>query len=640
MKLFKKAVAMLLVAVMILSFASCSKTEGGESSEGEMSAQANTTYTGTVSVLCNEFITITTDAKLRITATITADTVFSIENNGGMGDMPMGGDMPTGGNTPPDMPNGDMSGMPMDGNTPPDMPSGDIPTMPEGGMGGMPEGGMGGMPEGDMGSMPDMPSGGMSTEATIADISIGDTVTITTDDNGYAATIVLAASNGGQNPDNMGGATVDADSYSAAVKIETETETHDAVYTSSGKDENAVLVYGGVTAKLHGAEITRTSADSTGGDNSSFYGIGACALVINGELYIFDGTVNTDASGGTGVFAYGDGTAYVSNTVINTKQDTSGGIHVAGGGKLYAWDLTVETNGESSAAIRSDRGSGTMVVNGGTYTSNGVGSPAIYSAADITVNNAVLTATGSEAICIEGLNSIRLFDCSLSGNMKDLSQNDCTWNIILYQSMSGDSQIGNSTFEMVGGKLAAQNGGMFYTTNTESTFILSGVDITYADENDFFLKCTGNSNQRGWGTAGKNGADCSFTAIDQAMCGDIIWDSISKLDFYALNGSVLTGAVLQDETNAGNGGDGYCSMYIDSDSVWVVTGNSKVSSLHCAGTIKDGDGNAVSVVDADGNVFVSGTSEYTVTVDSYSPTADTSAASSADSWSRFEVEKP
>lgn len=64
--------------------------------------------------------------------------------------------------------------------------------------------------------------------------------------------------------------------------------------------------------------------------------------------------------------------------------------------------------------------------------------------------------------------------------MQDLSQNDCTWNVILYQSMSGDSEVGNSTFSMTGGSLTAKNGGMFYTTNTESTFYLSGVDMIYA----------------------------------------------------------------------------------------------------------------------------------------------------------------
>lgn len=89
-----------------------------------------------------------------------------------------------------------------------------------------------------------------------------------------------------------------------------------------------------------------------------------------------------------------------------------------------------------------------MVVDGGSYTSNGTGSPAIYSTADITVNNATLTANGSEAICIEGLNTIRLFDCDLTGNMPTNAQNDCDWNVILYQSMSGDSEQGNATFEM------------------------------------------------------------------------------------------------------------------------------------------------------------------------------------------------
>lgn len=91
-----------------------------------------------------------------------------------------------------------------------------------------------------------------------------------------------------------------------------------------------------------------------------------------------------------------------------------------------------------------------MVVDGGSYTSNGTGSPAVYSTADIAVNNADLTANGSEAVCIEGLNSLHLFDTDLTGNMSDDEQNDCTWNVILYQSMSGDSEVGNSTFEMDG----------------------------------------------------------------------------------------------------------------------------------------------------------------------------------------------
>lgn len=206
-----------------------------------------------------------------------------------------------------------------------------------------------------------------------------------------------------------------------------------------------------------------------------------------------------------------------------------------------------------------------MVVDGGTYTSNGTGSPAIYSTADIAVNEATLAANGSEAICIEGLNSIHLYDSDLTGNMSDDSRNDCTWNVILYQSMSGDSEVGNSTFEMDGGSLTAKNSGMFYTTNTESTITLDDVDITNAEDSEFFLKCTGNSNQRGWGSTGANGADCLFTAVDQTMEGNVIWDSISDLDFYMADESTLTGAVTQDDSNAGDGGDGYCNLYIGED---------------------------------------------------------------------------
>ena len=437
-----------------------------------------------------------------------------------------------------------------------------------------------------------------------------------------------------------GGQSQGVESYDAVNDYTEDTTVDGETLTSTGTDENVAHISEGAKVSVKNSTITRESSDSQGGDNSSFYGVGAAILATDGEAYVSNSTIDTDSKGAAGLFAYGDGTVYAANSTITTKQDTSGGIHAAGGGKLYAWDMTVETNGESSAAIRSDRGGGTMVVDGGTYTSNGVGSPAIYSTADISVNNATLTANGSEAICIEGLNSIHLFDSDLTGNMSDDDQNDCTWNVILYQSMSGDSEVGNSTFEMNGGSLTAKNGGMFYTTNTESTITLSDVDITYADENDFFLKCTGNSNQRGWGESGKNGADCLFTAIKQEMQGDVVWDSISQLDFYMTDGSTFAGAVTDDESNAGEGGDGYCNLYIGEGCTWTVTGDSTLTSLSNSGTIVDDKGNTVTVKGTDGTVYVEGESDYTVTVDSYSDKADLSGASSTTQWSDYEVTKP
>ena len=481
---------------------------------------------------------------------------------------------------------------------------------------------------------------GQTEEITLDDIKEGDVVAIILDDDGNAATITVQSMDMGGGQGGPGSQASGVDSYDAANEYSSDETVSDTSLESTGTDENAALVSNGAEVTFSNDAISRTSSDSQGGDNSSFYGVGAAVLATDGTAYVKGSTVTTDSKGGAGLFAYGDGTVYVADTDITTQQDTSGGIHAAGGGKLYAWDLNVETNGESSAAIRSDRGGGTMVVDGGTYTSNGVGSPAVYCTADIAVNNAELIANGSEAVCIEGLNSLRLYNSNLTGNMSDDEQNDTTWTVILYQSMSGDSEVGNSTFQMDGGTITSKNGGLFYTTNTECTIALKDVDITYNDDSEFFLQCTGNNNQRGWGQSGANGSDCNFTADSQDMKGNVIWDSISDLDFYMTNGSTLEGAFVNDESNAGNGGDGYCNVVIDKDSTWTVTGDSTITSLSNAGTITDADGKTVSIVGTDGTTYVEGDSDYTITVGSYQDSADTSASTTVDDWSSYEVERP
>lgn len=539
--------------------------------------------------------------------------------------MPGGGQGEAPGNPPSDNNGSDNNSAPADKpdsdgtdstETPDNQPSGDNTSAPS-----------------DNGGTPD--TGNMSTETinltdstvyydkdgnetTLSALSEGTMVTITFDDDGNAATVTI--SDGGNAPGGGapgGSASSQPESYNAVTEYTEDTEVSDASFSSTGSDENAILVSNGANVTLKNITLDRTSSDSTGGDSSSFYGVGAGLLATDGTVSVDNATITTDSAGGAGIFSYGNGNVTVSDSTITTTQDTSGGIHVAGGGTLTAKNLTVTTNGESSAAIRSDRGGGTMTVDGGSYTSNGTGSPAVYCTADISISNASLTANGSEAVCIEGLNSLKLTDCDLTGNIPENEQNDCNWTVILYQSMSGDSEVGNSNFSMTGGSLTSENGGMFYTTNTESTFYLSGVDLNYSDSNDFLLKCTGNSNARGWGSSGANGADCEFTADSQTMAGKIIWDSISQLDVSLKNKSTWTGSFVQDESNAGNGGDGYANLTIDSSSTWIVDGDSTLSSLTCKGTITDADGNTVTVKGSDGTTYVEGTSDYTITISSY-----------------------
>lgn len=464
----------------------------------------------------------------------------------------------------------------------------------------------------------------------VSDIKEGDFVKITTDSNGTAVQISLADMPGGPDgpqggPGNGapgaggpgGGAQSAPTSYSSVKEFTSDTEESGQSYTSEGTDESAVLVSNGANVTLKDFTVNRTSEDSKGGDSSSFYGVGASILVTDGTVDLKGGTITSDADGAAGAFAYDKGTVNIFDTAITTTGNTAGGIHAAGGGTVNAENLTVHTSGESSAAIRSDRGGGTMRVKGGSYTSSGTGSPAVYCTADIEVEDAKLTAENSEAVCIEGLNSLSLTNCDLSGHIQENEQNDCDWTVILYQSMSGDSEVGNAVLNMTGGSLTSENGGLFYTTNTESTFYLNNVNITPSSNNEFFLKCTGNANKRGWGQSGANGADCSFTAENQKMEGDVVWDSISNLKFKMTEGSILTGGFIQDESCAGNGGSGTADLSIDATSTWIVTKDSQLSSLTNKGTIKDTEGKTVTIKGSDGTVYVQGDSTYTVTVESY-----------------------
>ena len=189
--------------------------------------------------------------------------------------------------------------------------------------------------------------------------------------------------------------------YVAATEITGATEIDEHTYSSDTADESALMINTADTVKITDATVTKTG-DSNGGDNCNFYGLNAAVLVMGGSTTaITGGTIESSASGANGVFCYGgnggrngadgDGTTlYISGTTITTTGDGSGGIMTTGGGATYAENLTVTTSGRSSAAIRTDRGGGTVTVNGGTYTSNGSGSPAVYVTADITIRDAEL----------------------------------------------------------------------------------------------------------------------------------------------------------------------------------------------------------------------------------------------------------
>ena len=298
-------------------------------------------------------------------------------------------------------------------------------------------------------------------------------------------------------------------------------------YSSSTGGENAILV-DGKTVTLSGITVSKTGNSSSGSEEADFYGTNAAVLAKNGAtLTLKDSTVTTDASYGNGVFSYGSGTTVnVSNTTINTSSNNSGGIMTTGGGTMNASNLTVTTQGNSSAAIRSDRGGGTVKVSGGTYTSNGVGSPGIYSTAAITAESTTIKATKSEAVVIEGGNSVNLKNDTVEGNNSTLNgQSQVKTNVMIYQSMSGDASDGNSSFTMTGGTMTAKTGCMFYVTNTTTTINLNNATLNPASGSNLMTIAAGP-----WGNSGSNGGNATVNASSQALAGTISVDSSSSLN--------------------------------------------------------------------------------------------------------------
>ena len=110
-----------------------------------------------------------------------------------------------------------------------------------------------------------------------------------------------------------------------------------------------------------------------------------------------------------------------------------------------------------------------------------------------------------------------------------------------------------------------------------------------------------NTATRGWGTAGKNGAQVTFTADAQTLDGDIEVDSISTLDLTLKNSSTFTGTInIVDNADGGTAVENNAVVTIEKGSKWVLTGDCTITSLTNNGTI---DFNGHTITLADGTVL-------------------------------------
>ena len=336
----------------------------------------------------------------------------------------------------------------------------------------------------------------------------------------------------------------------------TVTETN-AKYTSDTTDVSAVYVSDSGDLTLTNPAIV-TSGGTSSNDASSFYGLNAAVLAASGgKVTINGGSITTSGSGANGAFPTGTGSTIVLNGVTIKAAGGGGhGVMATNGGVLILTDTTIDTTGANSAPLATDRGSGTVTATRGTISSSGRDSPAIYSTGVITVTDATATATGSEAAVIEGFNAIILKNTILTGGVEK------TGGTMIYQSMSGDANVGTGTFTMKGGSYTSTAGPAFFVTNTHA--VISLTDVKVSGSSDTLIKAAGTDR---WGTPGSNGGTVAFTADGETLTGSLVTDSISSIAATLKNGSSLTGAINT------------AALTMDAASTWTVTGDSALTSL-------------------------------------------------------------
>jgi len=359
-------------------------------------------------------------------------------------------------------------------------------------------------------------------------------------------------------------------------------------YTSTTSDTPAVKVAPGGGLTLTNSKATKNGGATSSTENSGFYGFNSGVLASSSSstssytsssaasVSMTDCTITTGVTGANGAFAFGANATVTLDhvTIVTTGDSNSRGVDATYGGKVVITNSKISTQGGSCAALATDRYQGTsapsVTATNCEGTTAGTGSPGIYCTGTFNVTECALTATGSEAACIEGKNSITLTNTSLSGAKK--------WGVIIYQSTSGDSSEGTGTFTMTGGTLTNgySGGPLFFVCDTEAVIALSGASLV--NSSDMLLvagKASTAANyidnvNSDWGSLG---GTVTFTAANETLAGSIIiCDSASSIDL-TLASSTLAGAIDGDNQGTAD------KLTLDAASKWTADGDSYVETL-------------------------------------------------------------
>ena len=274
---------------------------------------------------------------------------------------------------------------------------------------------------------------------------------------------------------------------------------------------------------MDGVTLSKTG-DYTDGDGSDSYAVNAVVAAKSaGTMYLSNAEIISQARGANDLFASSEGsTLYAYNVKTHNTSSSSREIDSTYGGTAVGYLLDIATEGDPCAAITTDRGGGHVSVANSTLSTAGDGSPLLYSIGNIEVENVTGEGIGAQIVGMEGLNSVQIKNCILTGANAKASES--VYNgVIIYQSTSGDSSEGTAVSEATGSTLTSKitGGSMTYITTTTAKITLQNTTLNFDSDSCYVLYAAENDDSNGWCSAGSNGAEVNFTGVnDTTHTGD------------------------------------------------------------------------------------------------------------------------
>ena len=327
-------------------------------------------------------------------------------------------------------------------------------------------------------------------------------------------------------------------------------------YSSSTQYYNVIQCTGG-TLTMNGCTITKTG-DGSQGDNSSFYGnnssiyCGAASssnyqsttAASGAKIVIKNVTVNSSSKGANAVIATNGASVEIDGITIVNNYAVSRGLHATYGGIITASNVDITTNEATSSTIATDRGGGTVTVNGGTATANGSKSAVIYSTGTMSATGLVGTSAKGEIAVIEGDNSIAMTNCTMTSGSSERG-------LLMMQSGSGDASGVNPVMTITGTSL----------TMTDSSAPLLEVATCVT------ATCTLDN--------------CTVTVpsgILMYVMADSQWSTSGAVGNLILDNGTYSGIVKYDTGYTAN-------VTVNEGAVWNLTANTSIGTLVNNGTI-------------------------------------------------------